>query len=83
MKKKDKCRIENADICMRCNQMNLVGVKGIGWYICAKCAKELMELRKHFEKYGLYGCLDNRPTKAYPRITDKTLDKLVDKIRRS
>ena len=54
-KRKDKYKVENADMCMRCER-TYVTPKGNGlrWVICSDCAKELKKLRGHYEKHGLY-----------------------------
>jgi len=52
---KDKCRIENADICMRCNEAwETRKNNGLKWIVCQKCSNTLKELLEHYKKHGFY-----------------------------
>ena len=51
----DKYNIKDANICLRCDDV-IVMSKGNGrrWCICDECAEKLTQIRKHWEKYGLF-----------------------------
>ena len=54
-KEVDKYNIKDADLCMRCDNVN-VKPNGYGrkWYICKECTEELKRKMKHYDEYGLF-----------------------------
>ena len=52
--KEDPCRIKHAEICIRCDEIQVRDLSGIRWYVCSKCAKKMADDRNYWEKYGLY-----------------------------
>lgn len=58
MKKKDKYRWEDANICMRCESLELLS-KGnrLKYFVCGECVKELKQRLKDYKKYGLYATI--------------------------
>jgi len=51
---KDECRIEHAQVCVRCDAIQIEKQGGLRGQICGKCSEELKELFKHWKKHGLY-----------------------------
>ena len=51
----DKYNIKDANYCVRCDDVKVMP-KGYGrkWYLCQKCFIKLTQMRKHWEKYGLF-----------------------------
>ena len=60
MDKTDPCRIEHAQICIRCESITVEKRGGLRGQICAKCHDELKEMFNHWKEHGLYAC-DNKP----------------------
>ena len=53
---KDKYRVTNADICIRCDLIQYQDFKtyGLRWNVCNACGKKLKEEMKNWNKNGLY-----------------------------
>jgi len=54
VKRNGKYRVNNANICIRCENVEVLERGGYQGCICAKCHKELQELYEHYKKHGLY-----------------------------
>ena len=54
----DECRIEHAQICIRCEKITAEKRGGLRGQICSECHDQLKEMFKHWEEHGLYACAD-------------------------
>ena len=54
-KKVDKYRWYNADICFKCDTLQVTPEgNGLRYVVCHECFKKLKDRMKHWNKYGLY-----------------------------
>ena len=84
-----KYKIFNAEICARCEAVTVKECRtGFRVMICGKCAKELQEMFRHWDRYGMY--LTERKVKSRrfklmsisrKRLTKKKFEALVKIIK--
>jgi len=51
---KDPYRIENAEVCFKCDEISFLKKGGIRMCICGKCRQKAGKMITHWRKYGLY-----------------------------
>ena len=59
--KKDKYRIEHAQVCIRCEKITIEKRGGLRFQVCGSCHEQLKEMGKHWKEHGLYASVADTP----------------------